>query len=420
MADSPEQRAYAEELDAGDPLAPFRDRFELTDPHLIYLNGNSLGALPKATAKRIGQLVREEWGTALARSWEHWTALPRRAGDAVGVLLGAAPGQVVVGDSTTVNLYKLACAALGEFPGRNVIVTDDDNFPSDRYVLEGIAAKHGYELRMIRTDMNEGISAQAVREAVDSRTALVSLSHVSYRSGAIADMAGITRIAHDSGALILWDLCHSAGAVEAGLDAAGADLAVGCSYKYLDAGPGSPAFLYVAHALQDRLSQPIWGWFGQRDQFAMGPGYDPAPGIGQFLTGTPQIIGVASVEEGARLLAEAGVGRIREKGIRLTSYLVSLADAWLAPLGVSLASPRDPARRGSHVTLSHPQAQRIVQDLAKANVITDYRTPDRFRFGLAALTTRFTDVWDAIDRTRHILHDLSERDVAPPPATASA
>jgi kynureninase len=406
VADLSAQRAYAEKLDSGDPIAPFRDRFEFTDPQLVYLNGNSLGALPKATAERIGRIVREEWGAALARSWEHWPALPRSAGDAVGALIGAAPGQVVVSDSTTVNLYKLACAALGAFPGRNVIVTDDDNFPTDRYVLEGVAAQHGCELRMIATDINEGITAQAVREAVDSRTALVSLSHVAYRSGAIADMTEITRIAHDSGALTLWDLCHSAGSVDVGLDAAGADLAVGCSYKYLDAGPGSPAFLYVARALQDRLRQPVWGWFGQRDQFAMGPGYDPSPGIGHFLTGTPQVIGVAAVEEGARLLAEAGIGRIRAKGTALTSYLISLADAWLAPLGVSLASPRDPARRGSHVTLRHPQAQRIVADLAKANVITDYRTPDRFRYGLAALTTRFTDVWDALDRTRAIIADL--------------
>jgi kynureninase len=411
VADYPVERAYAEELDAGDPLAPFRDRFELTDPNLIYLNGNSLGALPKATARRIGQLVHEEWGSALARSWGHWTALPRRAGDAVGVLVGAAPGQVVVSDSTTVNLYKLACAALGAFPGRNVIVTDDDNFPSDRYVLEGVAAQHGCELRMISTDMTEGVSAQAVREAVDTRTALVSLSHVAYRSGALLDMAAVTEIVHDAGALVLWDLCHSAGSVPVELDAWEVDLAVGCTYKYLNGGPGSPAFLYVAQALQHRLRQPIWGWFGQRDQFAMGQGYDPAPGIDQFMTGTPQIIGVASVEEGARLLAEAGIGPIRAKGIRLTSYLVSLADAWLAPLGVSLASPRDPARRGSHVTLAHPQAQRIVQDLAKANVITDYRTPDRFRYGMAALTTRFTDVWDALDRTREIILDLSEREV---------
>jgi len=406
VADLSALRAYAEELDSRDPLAPFRDRFEFTDPRLVYLTGNSLGALPKATAERIGRIVREEWGAALARSWEHWTALPRSAGDAVGALVGAGPGQVVVSDSTTVNLYKLACAALGAFPGRNVIVTDDDNFPSDRYVLEGVAARYGCELRMISTDINGGVTAQAVREAIDSRTALVSLSHVAYRSGAIADMAEITRIAHDSGALILWDLCHSAGAVEVGLDAAGADLAVGCTYKYLDAGPGSPAFLYVARRLQDGLRQPVWGWFGQRDQFAMGPGYDPAPGIDQYLTGTPQIIGVAAVEEGARLLAEAGIGRIRAKGVALTSYLISLADAWLAPLGVSVASPRDPARRGSHVTLCHPGAERVVADLAKANVITDYRTPDRFRYGLAALTTRFTDVWDALDRTREIIRDM--------------
>jgi kynureninase len=396
-------RAYAQQLDASDPLASFRDRFELADPSLIYLNGNSLGALPKATAQRISQLVTGEWGTALARSWSHWPDLPRAAGDLLGTLIGAAPGQVVVSDSTTVNLYKLACAAVDARPGRPGIVTDDDNFPSDRYVLEGVAKRGGRALRMISTDMTEGVTVQAVADAVDSGTALVSLSHVAYRSGAIADMAEITRIAHDHGALVLWDLCHGAGSVPAELDACGADLAVGCTYKYLSGGPGAPAFLYVSRALQDELRQPIWGWFGQRDQFAMGQGYDPVPGIGHFLAGTPNVIAVAAVEESARLIASAGMDRIRDKGVRLTSYLVTLADAWLAPLGVRLASPRDPARRGSHVTLTHPRAQQLVADLAKLNIIADYRTPDRIRLGLAPLTTRFTDVWDALGRTRQLL-----------------
>jgi kynureninase len=403
-------RAYAEELDAVDPLAGFRDRYLREDPSLIYLDGNSLGRLPNATAERIAHVVRDEWGAGLIRSWEHWIDMPRSAGDLLGGLLGAAPGQVAVCDSTTVNLYKLACAALDARPARRVIVTDDDNFPSDRYVLEGIAARYGHELRFIRTDINEGLDNEGLSAAVDANTALVCLSHVAYRSGALADMAKATSIAHDTGALILWDLCHSAGSVPVELDACGVDLAAGCTYKYLSAGPGAPAFLYVSRGLQEQLKQPIWGWFGQRDQFAMGPSYDPVDGIGRFLTGSPPIIGIAAVEEGTRLLIEAGIGRLRAKGMQLSSYLIELADAWLTQLGCTLASPRDAERRGSHVTLRHPEAQRIVQALARSKVIGDYRTPDRFRLGPAPITTRFTDVWDALDTTRQVIEDKVYQD----------
>jgi kynureninase len=403
-------RAYAEELDAVDPLAGFRDRYLREDPSLIYLDGNSLGRLPNATAERIAQVVSDEWGAGLIRSWEHWIDLPRAAGDLLGGLLGAAPGQVAVCDNTTVNLYKLACAALEARPGRRVIVTDDDNFPSDRYVLEGIAARYGHELRFIRTDINEGLDPEILSAAVDKNTALVSLSHVAYRSGALTDMAKVTSIAHDAGALIAWDLCHSAGSVPVELDACGVDLAAGCTYKYLSAGPGAPAFLYVSRGLQEQLRQPIWGWFGQRDQFAMGPAYDPAEGISRFMTGSPPVIGIAAVEEGTRLLIEAGIGRLRAKGQELTSYLIELADAWLAQLGCAVASPRDPERRGSHVTLRHPEARRIALALARAKVIGDYRTPDRLRLGPAPITTRFTDVWDALDTTRQVIEDKVYQD----------
>ena len=380
MATIRTDRAYAEELDAADPLAGFRDRFVRDDESLIYLDGNSLGPLPAATAARIDEVVRREWGAGLVRSWGSWIELPGRAGDLVGrLLVGAAPGQVAVCDSTTINLYKLARAALDARPGRDVIVTDDDNFPTDRYVLEGIAAQRGCELRLISTDMDEGISEDALRAAVDERTALVSLSHVAYRSGALADMAQITGIVHEAGALMLWDLCHSVGAVPIGLDAAGADLAIGCTYKYVNAGPGAPAFLYVRSELQDGLRQPVWGWFGQRDQFAMGPGYDPA----------------------------AGIGRLRAKGVALTELLIALADEWLAPHGFALASPRDSARRGSHVCLRHPDAWQISQALIGAGVVGDYRTPGRLRLGPTPISTRFTDVWDALDAVRRIAGDRS-------------
>ena len=410
-------RSYAEECDAADPLASFRERFAFGDPSLIYLDGNSLGRLPLATADRIADVVRHEWGAGLVRSWEHWIDVPSRAGDLLGSqLLGAAPGQVLVCDSTTVNLYKLARAALGARPGRTVIVTDDDNFPTDRYVLAGVADERGADLRLIRTDMDTGITANAVADAVDTATALVSLSHVAYRSGALADMRQITGIVHDAGALMLWDLCHSVGSVPVELDACGADLAVGCTYKYLNAGPGAPAFLYVAAALSDVLHSPVQGWFGQRDQFQMGPAYDPAPGISRFLAGTPDIAGTAAVEEGARLLAEAGIGRLREKGMRLTSYLIALAGEWLTPLGCTLASPRDAARRGSHVCLRHPEAWRIGRALIRAGVIGDYRAPDRLRLGPAPITSRFTDVWDALDATRRIIEDKTYMDFPAAPA----
>ena len=408
MTDS---RTRAAELDAQDPLAAFRDRFardQRDGRELIYLDGNSLGRLPLATAERIAQVVREEWGAGLIGSWDHWMGLPARVGDLLGEhLLGAAPGQVAVSDSTTVNLYKLACAALDARPGRRVIVTDDDNFPTDRYVFQAIAAQRGCELRMIHTDMDSGLDEATLRAAVDSGTAVVSLSHVAYRSAALVDMARITDLVHESGALMLWDLCHSVGSVPVQLDASRADLAVGCTYKYLNAGPGAPAFLYVRRDLQDRLRQPIWGWMGQRNLFEMGADYDPVPGIERFTTGTPPVVGVVAVQEGARLLAEAGIGRLRDKGIQLTEYLICLADEWLVPFGCSLASPRDPARRGSHVTVHHPRARQLCRALAARGVITDYRAPDRVRYGPAPIYTRFADIWDAMAETRRLLQ--SER-----------
>ncbi len=411
-------RSHAEDLDAADPLAGFRDRLARDDPGLIYLDGNSLGPLPRATQARIAEVVGDEWGAGLVRSWNRWIGLPLEVGDLIGEhLIGAGPGQVAVCDSTTVNLYKLAWAALDARPGRSVIVTDDDNFPTDRYVLEGIAAQRGCELRMIRTDIDHGIGENALRAAVDERTALVSLSHVAYRSGALAGMAALTAVAHEAGALALWDLCHSAGAVPVELDACGADLAVGCTYKYLNAGPGAPAFLYVRRDLQPGLQQPVWGWFGQQDQFDMGQGYQPVPGIGRYLTGTPQIIGTVAVQEGVRLLAEAGIGRLRTKAVALTGYLIGLADAWLAEYGVTVASPRQDGRRGAHVTLAHPEAWRISQALIGRGVIGDYRTPDRLRLGPVPLFTRFTDVWDALNVTRQVMADQTYLDL---PQTRSA
>lgn len=405
ISDGRTGRGYAEALDADDPLAPLRDRFRIAEPDLVYLDGNSLGMLPEATAERLRAVVDEEWGGRLVRGWHDWVELPARVGDLLGEhLLGAAAGQVVVCDSITVNLYKAAAAALALRPGRRVLVTDDDNFPTDRYVLEGLAAERGLELRMLRSDPVHGLDPAVLAAALDDDVALVSLSHVAYRSGALLDLPAVTAAVHDAGALMVWDLAHSAGSVPVTLDAAGVDLAVGCTYKYLNAGPGAPGFLYVRRELQEQVRSPIWGWFGRRDQFAMGPGYEPAPGIARFLTGTPNVLGTVAVEEGVRLLAEAGIDELRAKSRRLTGYLVDLADVWLAGHGVEVVSPRDPDRRGGHVSLRHPDAYRISRALIEgARVVPDFRAPDRLRLGPVPVTTRFVDVWEGMRRLRDVV-----------------
>lgn len=401
--DAYDTEAYAAELDRRDPLAGFRDRFLVSDPGLVYLDGNSLGRLPLSTAERLAAATAGEWGGGLVRSWDHWVDLPRRVGDLLaGGLLGAGEGEVAVSDSTSVNLFKLATAAVDARPGRRAVVTDDDNFPTDRYVLESVARRAGMELRVVRTDPDEGLDQGALAAAVDGDVALVSLSHVAYRSGALADMGAVNEIAHRAGALVLWDLCHSVGAVPVDLEGTGSDLAVGCTYKYLDAGPGAPALLYVRRALQDRLRQPIWGWFGQEDQFAMGLAYRPRAGIERFLTGTPPVLALYAVEEGARLLVEAGIDRLRAKGVALTEHAARLAAAWLAPLGFRLASPADPLRRGSHLTLHHPGAAGMVAGLGRRGVVVDYRQPERVRMGASALTTSFTDVYRAMACLREV------------------
>jgi kynureninase len=315
---------------------------------------------------------------------------------------------VVVTDSTTVNLYKLAAAALAARPGRRVVVADGEDFPTDRYVLQGLAARWGIELRALGSDPAGWASE------IDGGTALVCLSHVHYRSAARADMAAVNRAAHAAGALVLWDLSHSAGAVPLHLDDDGADLAVGCTYKYLNAGPGAPAFLYVRRELQAELRQPIWGWFGQRDQFAMGARYDPDPGIRRFLTGTPSILGTVAVDAGLEPFAEVGMDRLWAKSEALTGLLITLFDAWLAPLGCRLATPRDPDRRGAHVSIDHPDGWQLCRALIeRASVIPDFRPPDTIRLGPAPLYTRFVDVWDACDRLRDLLASGEYRSVDP-------
>jgi kynureninase len=399
-------RAHAERLDVADPLAPFRERFVFADPETIYLDGNSLGRLPLATRDRLHATI-DQWGAELVEAWHEWIDLPRRAGDALATeVLGARPREVIVSDSTTVNLFKLATAVLETRPGD--VVTDTGNFPTDRYVLDGVARRHGRELRLIEADPIAGPLAEDVEAAcAGGEVALVSLSHVAYRSGALADMEAIGAAA---GAPVLWDLSHSAGAVPVELERRGVELAVGCTYKYLNAGPGAPAFLYVREELQPALKTPIQGWFGQRDQFQMDRPYDPEPGVQGFLAGTPSILPLVAVEEGARLVGEAGIGALRDKAAGLTELAVRIHDAHLAPLGFELASPRDPDVRGGHVSLAHHDAWPICRALIeRAKVIPDFRGPDSIRLGLPPLYTRFTDVWDGLDRLRRLVEGGEHR-----------
>jgi kynureninase len=361
-------------------------------------------------------VVEREWGADLIGGWEGWIDLPSRVGDLVGrAALGADPGQTLVCDSTTVNIYKLASAALDARQGRRTVVVDPQDFPTDRYVLQGLATARGLVRREVDADPAEGLDPASVSAVLDEDVALVALSHVAYRSAAIADIGAVTAAAHEVGALALWDLSHSAGAVPLALDADRVDLAVGCTYKHLNAGPGAPAFLYVRRDLQRELGPPIWGWFAQRDLFDMGPGRDPHEDVRAFAAGTPPVLGLAAVEEGVRLVEEAGIQRLRARSVALTEHLVGLHDAWLAPLGLVLASPRDPGRRGSHVALARADAERLCRRLAEARVLVDFRRPDRLRLGVAPLYTSFVEIWDALDRLRALAractaHGRCERD----------
>lgn len=391
-------------LDAADPLAHFRERFVGAESDLVYFDGNSLGRPVAATAGRLADFVREDWGGRLIRGWdEQWMELPTTLGDDLArICLGAAPGQTAIGDSTTVWLYKLIRAAIDHAvridPGRTEIVIDTDNFPTDRYVAEGIAAERGLTLRWIEVDTSEGVTADQLREAVGERTALVVLCHVAYRSSWLADAPELTRIAHAAGALVLWDLCHSAGSVPVMLDEWDADLAVGCTYKYLNGGPGSPAFGYVNARLQADLTQPIQGWMGHADPFRMGPGYVPAEGMRRFISGTPPILGMVAMQSMLELVEEAGIEAIRAKSLALTQYAVELADTTLPE--VTLASPRDPERRGGHVTLHHDRMRAVTARLWERDVIPDYRDPGGLRIGLSPLSTSFDEVERGMDAVR--------------------
>src|SRR5215216_851393 len=399
---------FAKQLDQQDPLASYRRQFVANDPDLIYLDGNSLGRLPKSVIERMKKAVAEEWGTDLIRGWNKgWWESPTHIGNKIASLLGAAEGQVLVGDQTSINLFKLASAALTLQPLKKRIITDTFNFPSDLYILQGINNLLGNRHTIIRIGSSDNAitpDLAALEAAIDDDTALITLSHVTFKSGYLYDMALLTRLAHSKGALVLWDLSHSAGAVPIELDKSDVDFAIGCTYKYLNGGPGAPAFLYVNKRIQNDVTSPIWGWWGQKDPFHFGLDYQPAPGVQRFLAGTAPMLSTLAMEEALTPLLDAGIAALRAKSILMTDYATYLTDQWLAPLGFSLGSPRDSARRGAHISIRHEEGYRINRALIEEmNLIPDFREPDNIRLGFAPLYISFENIWEGFDRIRRVV-----------------
>ena len=404
-------REYAIELDKNDPLAHYRNKFVITDPNLCYLDGNSLGRLPHATVKAVSDFLSHEWGNEVVTGWSHWIDEAQVAGDLLGrAVLGAAPGQVLVCDTTSVNFYQLCMAAIKARPGRKTIITDAANFPTDRYILDGIAQQLGLQLIIIDNEnpaiaVNELVTAEILKPHMSEDVALVTFEVIQYRSGARTDIKSITDLARSYGALVVWDASHAAGAIELDFDKNGVDLAVGCTYKYGNSGPGSPAWLYVNKKIQKELQVPIQGWFANEDQFGMGARFEKAEGIRGFQIASPSIIGIRGVQVAYSMIEEAGIAAIAQKAATGTQMMIDLYDSWLAPLGYSLLTSRDPKERGGHISIGHPDAARICVALRKfANVIPDYRTPNSIRLAIAPLPTSYIEVWDGFQRIR----DLTE------------
>lgn len=398
------------QLDANDLLAPYRGRFvEPEDGSVVaYLDGNSLGRPLRATADSLAAFVQGDWGTGLIRSWEKkWMDEPTVLGDRLGeVVLGAAPGQTFIGDSTSVLLYKLLRAGLAGQQHRNQIVIDRDNFPTDRFIVEGIAAERNAEIVWIEPDPTSGVTPQDVSAALGPRTAVVLLSHVAYRTGFLADAPAITRLVKEAGGLMMWDLSHSVGSVPLELDAWNVDLAVGCTYKYLNGGPGAPALAYINSSLIARLQQPIWGWMGAAEPFRMSATFEPAANVRRFITGTPPILAMQPLKDMTELIAEVGMAAIREKSMALTEHALALAEEHLVPLGVEIASPRESSQRGSHVSVNHPLFADVTARLWEQGVIPDFRPPHGLRIGLSPLSTSFSEVQAGIEAIREVLATL--------------
>jgi len=386
------------QFDDSDPLRHFRQRFALP-AGLIYFNGNSLGALPRDTAPRLAKLIEQEWGHDLVGGWNAhgWVDLPQRLGDKIGRLIGAHPGETIVADSTSVNLFKVLAMALRLRQERRVILSERGNFPADLYIAEGLIEMLGdrYELRLVE--------AAEVEAAIDDKVAVVMLTHVNYRSGQMHEMRRITEKAHAAGALTVWDLAHSAGAVPLALADAGADFAVGCGYKFLNGGPGAPAFLHIAGRHQAQVRTPLSGWFGHLRPFAFEPGYVPAHGVTRALAGTPPIVAMTALEVGVDLMLEADMTQVRAKSLRQSELFLDLFDRYLNRHGFELVSPRDGGQRGSQICLSHPQGWPIMRALHGRGVIGDFRAPDVLRFGFCPLYLGYTEIWDAVAALRDIM-----------------
>lgn len=402
---------YASLQDKNDELGHFRDSFQLDDESLIYLDGNSLGMLPLKTKSHIAEVVGQEWGQGLIRSWnDGWYDRPVKIGEKIAKIIGVQPDEVIVADSTSVNLFKLAYAVLKYQSGKSTIVSDELNFPSDLYIFQGLIDVFGnkHTLKLAKSEDGIGISLKALEAVLTTDTALLSLSHVLFKSSFMYDMKAVNSLAHENNALVLWDLSHAVGAVPIHLNESHADLAVGCTYKYLNGGPGSTAFLYVRKDLQDKLQSPVWGWFGQNIPFDFSLDYEAAHGIRRFLAGSPPLLSLSALDPSLDITLEAGMSRIRAKSIRQTDYLLQLARKYLLPLGFSIGSPENAAERGSHISLKHPEAFRICQSLISPpagdkTIIPDYRKPDNIRLGIAPLYNTFTEIFEAVMQLKKIV-----------------
>jgi len=403
-------REYALELDRKDPLAHFKSQFVVTDPEMCYLDGNSLGRLPKATITAINDFLVKEWGPEVVTGWGHWVDEAQPTGDLLGAAaLGAAAGQVLVCDTTSVNFYQLCLAAIHARPGRKTIITDAANFPTDRYILDGIAKQFGLKLVIINnedpaTAKHERVTTEILAPYLNDDVALVTLEVIQYRSGARTDLKSITDQVRAIGGLVVWDASHAVGAIELNLDANGVDLCVGCTYKYGNSGPGSPAWLYVNKRVQSELQVPIQGWFAQDAQFEMGPVFERAQNIRGFQIASPSLMGIRSVAVAFSMIKEAGIDAIANKAAVGTQMMIELYDAWLAPLGMELNTSRDPKERGGHISLVHPDAAQICIALRQiSNVIPDYRTPNSIRLAISPLPTSYVEVWDGFNRMRDLV-----------------
>ena len=403
-------REYALSLDENDPLRGFRSLFTITDPHMCYLDGNSLGRLPIATVSAVNEFMTGEWAAEVVTGWSHWVDEAQPTGDLLGrATLGAAAGQVLVCDTTSVNFYQLALAAINARPGRKTIITDAANFPTDRYILDGIAKQLGLNLVIIDNESpgsaeNERITPEILEKYLNSDVALVTLEVIQYRSGARNDIKSLTNLVRSYGAFLLWDASHAVGAIEMNFDANGVDIAVGCTYKYGNSGPGSPAWLYVNKRVQAELQVPIQGWFSQGDQFGMGPVFERAEGIRGFQIASPSIIGLRCVKSAFSMIEEATISVIANKAATGTQMMIDLYDAWLADLGFTLLTSRDSQARGGHISLGHPDAARICVALRQfAHVIPDYRTPSSIRLAISPLPTSYVEVWDGFQRMRDLV-----------------